>query len=185
MSRGNTTTPASGRFFTTPVTLSLLGCVGSAVLCLVSVWHPLHWSDTRDFYSFRYQGPDFQVHRCVALKNGVLHAQAVQLRSPVSGWPVKAVYRGYPLAFPFVPNVLGFSVQLSNPTWSSDGGYYREASIPVWLVTLVAVVVPWRRFLLWRRGRNVGLCTRCRYDLTANASGVCPECGTAIPLINE
>jgi predicted RNA-binding Zn-ribbon protein involved in translation (DUF1610 family) len=23
-------------------------------------------------------------------------------------------------------------------------------------------------------------CARCAYDLTANASGVCPECGTAV-----
>jgi len=24
-------------------------------------------------------------------------------------------------------------------------------------------------------------CSKCRYDLTANTSGTCPECGTAIP----
>ena len=26
-----------------------------------------------------------------------------------------------------------------------------------------------------------GRCARCRYDLTGNVSGVCPECGTPIP----
>jgi predicted amidophosphoribosyltransferase len=24
-------------------------------------------------------------------------------------------------------------------------------------------------------------CERCEYDLTGNVSGICPECGTAIP----
>jgi hypothetical protein len=37
---------------------------------------------------------------------------------------------------------------------------------------------------LWRdeqqRRRKLGLCLRCGYDLTANVSGVCPECGTEI-----
>ena len=26
-----------------------------------------------------------------------------------------------------------------------------------------------------------GFCSRCRYDLTGNVSGVCPECGTPMP----
>ena len=28
--------------------------------------------------------------------------------------------------------------------------------------------------------RERGLCTHCRYDLTGNESGVCPECGTEV-----
>ncbi len=31
----------------------------------------------------------------------------------------------------------------------------------------------------WRRRRR-GLCIRCGYDLTANSTGVCPECGTHV-----
>jgi hypothetical protein len=30
------------------------------------------------------------------------------------------------------------------------------------------------------RGRNPGRCPNCGYNLTGNASGVCPECGTPI-----
>jgi len=26
-----------------------------------------------------------------------------------------------------------------------------------------------------------GLCRECRYNLTGNTSGICPECGTPIP----
>lgn len=31
---------------------------------------------------------------------------------------------------------------------------------------------------------KAGCCSECGYDLTGNASGVCPECGTAIPTIS-
>jgi hypothetical protein len=30
------------------------------------------------------------------------------------------------------------------------------------------------------RGRRVGHCTKCGYDLTGNVSGRCPECGSAV-----
>lgn len=35
----------------------------------------------------------------------------------------------------------------------------------------------------WRTQRVIppGLCQRCAYDLTDNAAGVCPECGTPVP----
>jgi hypothetical protein len=52
---------------------------------------------------------------------------------------------------------------------------------PIWSLML-AVVSVW--LLLWlaswsvrRRRRVRGLCAACGYDLTANVSGVCPECG--------
>lgn len=31
-----------------------------------------------------------------------------------------------------------------------------------------------------REWRHIGLCRNCRYNLTGNESGVCPECGTKI-----
>ena len=34
---------------------------------------------------------------------------------------------------------------------------------------------------LRRRPRKPGTCHACGYNLTGNTSGVCPECGTAIP----
>ena len=47
--------------------------------------------------------------------------------------------------------------------------------VPVGLMFL-ANLRPMRRH--WRLTR--GLCVRCGYDLTANVSGVCPECGKRI-----
>ena len=56
---------------------------------------------------------------------------------------------------------------------------------PCWAAALVATPLPaWRLGTLLRRRRRLrraaraGLCRACLYDLTANQSGVCPECGT-------
>jgi len=62
-------------------------------------------------------------------------------------------------------------------------GLYRPAG--AW-----AVLAAWVAFVAFlvcspvarERGRSArGLCTKCGYDLTANVSGVCPECGTPVP----
>ena len=51
--------------------------------------------------------------------------------------------------------------------------------IPVWLL-VVAVGFP-TAVLWWRDRRSkVGFCKSCKYDLTGNVSGTCPECGTAV-----
>ena len=51
---------------------------------------------------------------------------------------------------------------------------------PVWPVAIACALLPAARATAWvvrhRRVRR-GLCPRCRYDLTGNVSGVCPECG--------
>lgn len=66
----------------------------------------------------------------------------------------------------------------------SQGRLYSPVRVPVWalvalLATCPAVAVihgPLRR---WNRRRR-GLCLRCGYNLTGNASGICPECGKKI-----
>jgi hypothetical protein len=67
----------------------------------------------------------------------------------------------------------------------------RLLSIPG--LSVVGVRVPlWPFFLLtfiptaylWYRDRRTippGHCPKCGYDLTANESGACPECGTKVP----
>ncbi len=48
----------------------------------------------------------------------------------------------------------------------------------VWLlVSVLGLVV----YLVMPARQEPGHCRRCRYDLTGNVSGVCPECGDAVP----
>ena len=55
---------------------------------------------------------------------------------------------------------------------------YRRVTIPLWPAALLAGV---STFIFWRSSRPIppGHCKTCRYDLTGNISGVCPECGTS------
>lgn len=53
--------------------------------------------------------------------------------------------------------------------------------VPLWLpflLTLLAIAI---LVIRNRRRIPVGHCPQCRYDLTGNTSGVCPECGLAVP----
>jgi hypothetical protein len=67
---------------------------------------------------------------------------------------------------------------LSSPSWrpSLEG---RILSVPLWmpflLVATSTVIFFWRD-----RSIPPNHCQRCRYNLTGNTSGVCPECGTAV-----
>lgn len=58
-------------------------------------------------------------------------------------------------------------------------GWGRNLFVPLWLPFLL-VAIP--TFILWRRDRRPppGHCLRCRYDLTGNVSGRCPECGEVV-----
>ena len=55
--------------------------------------------------------------------------------------------------------------------------YLSRLQIPAWLL-VVAVGIP--TGILWWRDRRpkAGFCKTCKYDLTGNVSGTCPECGT-------
>jgi len=52
--------------------------------------------------------------------------------------------------------------------------------VPQWALFLLFAIPT---AYLWWTGRpsSEGLCRSCRYNLTGNTSGICPECGTPIP----
>lgn len=60
------------------------------------------------------------------------------------------------------------------------GGYAFVISTPLSL-PLIVVGFP-TAWLIWRdrRRHDSRFCRQCRYDLTGNASGICPECGLKI-----
>jgi hypothetical protein len=66
-------------------------------------------------------------------------------------------------------------------TTGLGGGSHLVVGVPFWLLLLLSLplMLLWRRRVSrWSRQR-LGLCLRCGYDLTANLSGTCPECGGA------
>jgi hypothetical protein len=85
--------------------------------------------------------------------------------------------------------VFGFAVW-SFDTWilPTASETLRELSIlvPCWFLFCIAAILP----ILWWRARKRRLiatgnpCKACGYNLTGNLSGVCPECGTAVPGIS-
>jgi hypothetical protein len=54
--------------------------------------------------------------------------------------------------------------------------------IPNWAVALPFLIAPawWLRRHRQRRSQTWRSCNVCSYNLTANTSGICPECGTPI-----
>lgn len=52
--------------------------------------------------------------------------------------------------------------------------------LPLLWVFLTAVIPSCIEYFDWSRRKPPRYCSKCRYDLTGNVSGVCPECGKAI-----
>jgi hypothetical protein len=88
-----------------------------------------------------------------------------------------------------------FLAPLLDPHGISPYGFVRQGAqnvwgirpfivgIRCWLVASLSVLLPVVWFANWRRRRRLrdfSICWRCRYDLTGNVSGVCPECGKPI-----
>jgi hypothetical protein len=67
---------------------------------------------------------------------------------------------------------------------SRDGHPVYAYIFPYWPIVLAGLPLPAYRFAR-RRGRRTrpGHCAVCNYNLTANTSGVCPECGTTQPQV--
>ena len=63
---------------------------------------------------------------------------------------------------------------------------YQMATVPLWFVLLLTLLLPVRwLWLTFRRREEVPerACEVCRYDLRAHSAGQrCPECGTMIPV---
>ena len=86
-----------------------------------------------------------------------------------------------------VSGIRGFSVVSYGFRWFgvtlpriATSGRYTIVQIPFWTFFL-AMASP--TAILWYRHHNrskPGFCSKCRYDLAGNESGICPECGTKV-----
>jgi hypothetical protein len=63
----------------------------------------------------------------------------------------------------------------------------RQLSVPHWMLVAGTLLLPGSRMVLLvlrpcfhSSKKSSGFCRACRYDLTGNVSGVCPECGMAV-----
>lgn len=72
---------------------------------------------------------------------------------------------------------------------ATESGAIKEddfnVAIPLWFIASILILTGAIPFAIQLRRRlirlGVGFCQKCGYDLSGNMSGVCPECGTAIP----
>jgi uncharacterized paraquat-inducible protein A len=59
-------------------------------------------------------------------------------------------------------------------------------SLSYWgLLTLAGGSIGWRRADRHLKAQDPDVCSHCAYNLTANTSGVCPECGTPTPRTSQ
>ena len=67
--------------------------------------------------------------------------------------------------------------------WRFSQDVYKEVlHFPYWPAIPVAVAMQMGWIILYMRRKrgDIRSCNTCRYNLTGNTSGVCPECGAAI-----
>lgn len=86
-------------------------------------------------------------------------------------------YNWGPFLYVFASGIMGLTP--SRPT-------LQYLIIDYWVPIPILATIPalWLFAATRRRLRkNLNHCERCDYDLTGNESGVCPECGTAIPQV--
>jgi hypothetical protein len=78
---------------------------------------------------------------------------------------------------------LGFQAYQGGTSASFYDERISRIAVPAWLpaVAFAAPSLLWAvRHIRRRQRRRSGLCRACGYDLTANVSGTCPECGTIV-----
>ncbi len=153
------------RLFNILSALSLLPCVVTIGLWILSIWVGMEWR------YFNGSGNLYvvSVHGCIE----VIHTtQFVNIGPPTE------FHECSPWSFgTFGWNHLGFDVHL--PTTARGVLWF---AIPDWFVCSTTAVLPCLWFRSYRRGRlaeRKGLCLKCGYDLRATPDR-CPECATAV-----
>ena len=161
------------RLFTMLSAISLVLCLATAGLWVRSYWR-------ESVYANSYGYPV-----CSLIRGGVVFSKPVP-GSPRPQVTSSSCLLGFefrradvPIDLPQVPGEVGSAVH-----------YYEMFSecltVPYWFLCAIAAVLPaiWlRRYWRDRRVPSDGMprCAKCEYNLTGNVSGICPECGTAIP----
>lgn len=105
------------------------------------------------------------------------------------GWSYGSLQKPQPYDWPYPPGLEhGIDSDSLDVMWGGAGGVaWHAVVLPDWLLCLLLLLLParpgFRAFVRWRRERLRGrenCCPSCGYNLTANTSGVCQECGRSI-----
>jgi hypothetical protein len=132
-----------------------IACVALATMIGVGAWCWIAWTSPNGRLS-------------VASGHGVaLIASIDPARSYPGLDPGWSITRAQPPGVALLPGVF------------EDNGYLALA-IPLWIPLGAlgwASAAAWRAERRERRRMKAGLCPRCHYDLTANTTNLCPECG--------
>lgn len=151
------------RLFTAASVVSLLLCVSTVVLWVRSWSHPASLSFT------------YHQERCRAwIKSG---------RAGIDNEPEVAIETANRDRDLRAMEIIVGRDLMAPPPSHVPARWSRSSALPLpWLAIALAGVVVLFFIIRWaRRARLINLqCAACGYNLTGNASGVCPECGTAI-----
>ena len=113
---------------------------------------------------------------------------AALLLVPVGAWHASSA-GGHPLVYSLygVLAAAFFSMRLAAGGVSfilSDDEVFVRGTVCIACPIATAFLASYAAVLRWnleRRRSERGICKTCDYNLTGNLSGICPECGTAIP----
>ena len=89
-----------------------------------------------------------------------------------------------------VPGITYRQVDISG-TSGGAAFVYDHLNVSHWLLFVLTAILPalwlgrYGRQRLRRRDDGMPHCAKCDYNLTGNVSGICPECGTAVPAGNR
>ena len=149
-----------------------------ATACLAAsatAWGFGHWFEVISLGSAPY----------VDIGDGVMSVEWQHLALP--SWPRHAMVVQMTGAWGFVPPSVSRRVECKpfcdgTTIWPGKPITYTTVIIPLWLPTAFSAMMCWVLWRAWINRPRPGHCVKCRYNLTGNTSGVCPECGDQIPL---
>jgi hypothetical protein len=174
--------------FTLVSTLSLLLCLATLVLWVVTFWHHLDvakWGNPKTAqYSISAYRRDydpsarwFHYTAYISIDKDTGFTEITRRNDDLWQFSVNEIATGLRVSHHAGPRRFGSVVMVGHHDsvviWT---GWIFFASLPLALAAIMSLL----RILRSRRRRRHGNCPACAYNLTGNTSGVCPECGTAI-----
>jgi hypothetical protein len=170
--------------------VSLLLCAATLIMWLASF---LAFAPFGQRWTTYWDGNSEYLERCWIASNGSLHLIRSDRMTNPAPTSTPSYFRKSGIdpfyGFQPMPTRFGFARFSHVATWREHATGVQvtlttqQLSFPIWPPAILFAILPFRRFAAdqqYRKRRARGLCSACSYNLTANTSGVCPECGTTV-----